>query len=67
LVGVVEALYADPIRTIYAVADKVNEGGESAPASTYDTPAEAPAAEAAEAPVEATDAPTETPETPEGN
>ncbi len=28
LVGVVEALYADPIRTIGAVADKVNEGAE---------------------------------------
>lgn len=26
LVGVVEAIYADPIRTVYAVADKANEG-----------------------------------------
>ncbi|MDX2066631.1 MAG: 50S ribosomal protein L10 [Fimbriimonadaceae bacterium] len=29
LVGTVEAIYADPIRTIYAVADKANEGSES--------------------------------------
>lgn len=26
LVGTVEAIYADPIRTVYAVADKANEG-----------------------------------------
>ena len=26
LVGVIEAIYADPIRTVYAVADKANEG-----------------------------------------
>ena len=31
LIGVVEAIYADPIRTIYAVADKAN--GEGAPAA----------------------------------
>jgi len=67
LVGVVEALYADPIRTIYAVADKVNEGGEAAPASNTDTPAEAPAAEATETAPEATEAPAESTETPEGN
>jgi large subunit ribosomal protein L10 len=52
LVGVVEALYADPIRVIGAVADKVGEGGETVEASAQDeeTPsqnsaeAEAPAA-----------------------
>jgi large subunit ribosomal protein L10 len=59
LVGVVEALYADPIRTIGAVADKMAEGSKapaaeakpepvaaSAPAndeSTAEAPAEAPA------------------------
>ena len=30
LIGTVEAIYADPIRTIYAVADKANEGSEGA-------------------------------------
>ncbi|CAN5484914.1 hypothetical protein BH11ARM1_BH11ARM1_07500 [soil metagenome] len=47
LVGVIEALYADPIRVIGAVADKVGEGApaiESAPTATTE---EAPAAEAA--------------------
>lgn len=39
LVGVIEALYADPIRTIGAVADKVAEG------SPVETKAEAPAPE----------------------
>ncbi|MCW5938667.1 MAG: 50S ribosomal protein L10 [Fimbriimonadaceae bacterium] len=63
LVGVIEALYADPIRVIGAVADKVAEGSpapvtkEEAP-STADpaesTADEAPAAEATEAPAEAT-------------
>lgn len=43
LVGVVEALYADPIRVIGAVADKVAEG----------SPIPEPAAAAAEAPAEA--------------
>lgn len=35
LAGVIEALYADPIRVIGAVSDKLNEGGsaESAPAA----------------------------------
>ena len=42
LVGVVEALYADPIRVIGAVADKVAEGSPLPEAA----PAEAPAAEA---------------------
>ena len=45
LVGVVEALYADPIRVIGAVADKVGEGS-SAEAST-EAPSEAPAEVAA--------------------
>ena len=36
LVGVVEALYADPIRVIGAVADKVGEG---APAPSEEAPA----------------------------
>lgn len=48
LVGVIEALYADPIRTIGAVADKVGEG---APAPAPEPKAEA--APAAEAPAEA--------------
>lgn len=43
LVGVIEALYADPIRVIGAVADKVAEGA----------PAPAPAAKAEEAPAPA--------------
>ena len=30
LIGTVEAIYADPIRTIYAVADQANEGSEVA-------------------------------------
>lgn len=34
LVGVVEALYADPIRTIGAVADKMAEGGAPAEAAS---------------------------------
>lgn len=52
LVGVIEALYADPIRTIGAVADKVAEGSpipaaEAAPTAPAEEPAtEAPAAEA---------------------
>jgi large subunit ribosomal protein L10 len=61
LVGVIEALYADPIRVIGAVADKVAEGSpvpakkEDAPASPE--PAEAPAEEAPVA--ESTEAPAE--------
>lgn len=47
LVGVIEALYADPIRVIGAVADKVGEGSP-APAKTE--PAPEPEAEAAAAP-----------------
>ncbi|HRF60955.1 MAG TPA: 50S ribosomal protein L10 [Fimbriimonadaceae bacterium] len=45
LVGVVEALYADPIRTIGAVADKVAEGSPL-PAPAAEAPAEVAAAEA---------------------
>lgn len=58
LVGVIEALYADPIRVIGAVADKVAEGAPApAPAPKAEEPAaaEAPVAEAvaaAEAPAE---------------
>jgi large subunit ribosomal protein L10 len=68
LIGVVEALYADPIRTIGAVADKVAEGSplpkakeESAEAAVTEAPAYEEAASPevtaeAETPVEATDA-----------
>lgn len=64
LVGVVEALYADPIRVIGAVADKVAEGSPiPAPAVEAAAPAvveEAPAAEEAPATEEApADAPAE--------
>lgn len=58
LVGTIEALYADPIRVIGAVADKVAEGSPlpEAPAAAApepEVPAEAPAAEApTEAPAE---------------
>ena len=66
LVGVVEALYADPIRTIGAVADKLNEGGAPAPqaqAKSEPTPAEESApTEAAEAATDAPAAETETPQ-----
>ncbi|HMS54992.1 MAG TPA: 50S ribosomal protein L10 [Fimbriimonadaceae bacterium] len=60
LVGVVEALYADPIRVIGAVADKVAEGSpapvaaapavEEAPVVEEAPATEEPAAEAEEAP-----------------
>ncbi|MEZ0325662.1 MAG: 50S ribosomal protein L10 [Fimbriimonas sp.] len=65
LVGTIEALYADPIRTIGAVADKVGEGSpvaEAAPAApaAEETPAATPEAEASE-PAEA-EAPAETSE-----
>jgi large subunit ribosomal protein L10 len=66
LVGVVEALYADPIRTIGAVADKVAEGSPlpvaaestEAPAEEAAAPSDAPAEEtpAAGAPSEAAEA-----------
>lgn len=52
LVGVIEALYADPIRVIGAVADKVAEGSPiEAKAAAAEAPAEAeaPAAEATDA------------------
>lgn len=50
LVGVIEALYADPIRVIGAVADKVAEGSP-VPAAKTEAPAEAPSeAEAAAEP-----------------
>jgi large subunit ribosomal protein L10 len=54
LVGVIEALYADPIRVIGAVADKVAEGSPLPEPAAEAAPAEA-AAEAApvEAPAEA--------------
>lgn len=62
LVGVVEALYADPIRTIGAVADKVAEGSP-VPEAKAEAPAPEPVAEAAapEAAVEAEAAPAEEP------
>lgn len=46
LVGTIEALYADPIRVIGAVADKVNEGGGAVEASSPVSEAPAPAEEA---------------------
>lgn len=58
LVGTVEALYADPIRVIGAVADKVAEGSPlPEPTAQAEAPAEsnsndAPAADAPEAPAE---------------
>lgn len=79
LVGVVEALYADPIRVIGAVADKVAEGSPvPAPAPAAAAPAEvapveeaAPVVEAAAEESAPADAPAEAPteETPatEGN
>lgn len=48
LIGTIEALYADPIRVIGAVADKVGEGAP-APAEPAPVSNEAPAAEAAPA------------------
>ncbi|MCU0315105.1 MAG: 50S ribosomal protein L10 [Fimbriimonadaceae bacterium] len=64
LVGVIEALYGDPIRVIGAVADKMNEG--EAPAETASAPSEpepAPAEEAApEVSAAEEAAPTENPE-----
>lgn len=47
LVGVVEALYAEPIRTIYAAIDKLTEGAPAPEAPAAEAPApEAPAATA---------------------
>jgi large subunit ribosomal protein L10 len=62
LVGTIEALYADPIRTIGAVADKVGEGGgavASAPAApaAEESPAATPEAEASPEPAPVADAP----------
>jgi len=63
LVSTIEALYADPIRVIGAVADKVAEGSPveakaetPAPAAAAEAPAEAPAEAAAETPAEETPA-----------
>lgn len=55
LVGTIEAIYADPIRTIYAVADKASEGAPAPESKGEDAtaPAEAPEAPAAEAAPEA--------------
>ena len=68
LIGVIEALYADPIRVIGAVADKMAEGSpvieakaEPAPAPVPEPIEESPAPTAEESP--ASEAPTE--ETPE--
>jgi large subunit ribosomal protein L10 len=73
LIGTVEALYADPIRTIGAVADKVAEGSpiptptaEAAPAAEATQVAEAaPAAEEAESNSPATEAAPAAEEAPE--
>lgn len=62
LVGVIEALYADPIRTIGAVADKVAEGSPPTPAkeeAKTEEPAAAAEAPAAEAAPEETTSPAE--------
>jgi len=60
LVSTIEALYADPIRVIGAVADKVAEGSPTPEAKVEETPA-AEAAPAVEAAVEAPAAAEETP------
>lgn len=58
LIGTIEALYADPIRVIGAVADKVAEGSPLPEASAAAAPAEAaPAAEEAPATEAAAEAP----------
>jgi large subunit ribosomal protein L10 len=48
LVGVIEALYADPIRVIGAVADKVAEGAAPTESTTSEPTPEEPAAETTE-------------------
>lgn len=48
LVGVIEALYADPIRVIGAVADKVGEGAPAAEKKAEEPKAEAAPAETAQ-------------------
>jgi len=58
LVGTIEALYADPIRVIGAVADKVAEGS---PLPKPTASEEAPSSDSAEVSTEA-EAPAETPE-----
>ncbi|HWD41141.1 MAG TPA: 50S ribosomal protein L10, partial [Fimbriimonas sp.] len=74
LVGTIEALYADPIRTIGAVADKVAEGSpipeaaptaEAAPAEAAPAAEEAPAAEAPAEAAPAEEAPADAPPTTE--
>jgi large subunit ribosomal protein L10 len=58
LVGTIEALYADPIRVIGAVADKVAEGSPiPEPTASAEPAAEAPAAEPAAEEAPATEAP----------
>jgi len=70
LIGVIEALYADPIRVIGAVADKVAEGSpvsaptEAAPVEAVAVVEESNSPEA-EASPETTEAPAEAPETTE--
>jgi large subunit ribosomal protein L10 len=60
LVGVIEALYADPIRTIGAVSDKMNEGAPAPEApKAEETPAVEAAAPAEEAQAAETAAPAE--------
>lgn len=53
LVGTIEAIYAEPVRTIYAVVDKFGDGSAPAPKEEAAAPAEAPAVEEAAAPAEA--------------
>ena len=60
LVGTIEALYADPIRVIGAVADKVGEGSE-APAAAAPAATETATEAVAEAAPVAEEAATETP------
>jgi large subunit ribosomal protein L10 len=74
LVGTIEALYADPIRVIGAVADKVAEGSpapapKAAAVESTPAPEAAPAEDAAPAEAPVADAPAEAPAaeaTPEG-
>ncbi len=66
LIGVIEALYADPIRVIGAVADKVAEGSPVPASAAEETPsAEEPEAESNSPEAEASPETTETTETTE--
>ncbi len=72
LVGTIEALYADPIRVIGAVADKVAEGSpipapQAAAEDSSPAPEAAPAEDAATAEAPVADAPAEEATPEEGN